>query len=112
MPWWKLEKYSLGPLIRFFNIVICVGRVAILNWKLSVCGMHQEQVFLFLILQQPIDSDHMYGSIKIEILIPAWASGKSKGWQFVLASIETQKIIHISNQDIVNQMFLSQYYRT
>ena len=33
----------------------------------------------------------------------ASASGKSKGWRFVSASIETQKIINIGNKGIRNQ---------
>ena len=35
----------------------------------------------------------------------ASASGKSKGWRFVSASIETQKIINIGNKGIINQIF-------
>lgn len=35
----------------------------------------------------------------------ASASGKSKGWRFVSASIETQKMINIGNKGIINQIF-------
>jgi hypothetical protein len=34
----------------------------------------------------------------------ASASGKSKGWRFVSASIDTQKIINIGNNGIINQI--------
>jgi len=36
----------------------------------------------------------------------ASASGKSKGWRFVSASIETQKIINIGNRGTQNQTLL------